>query len=883
MSTKQPQPQVNNSFKDSRQVGMGGMVTVTDQHDIKDVESPDMLNTWFDAGIIGVRTGSQIFATKPTGETGTPLQCMVAKTSDGVSYLISVYSSGTATNNFYLWDVKNSWWVPINGSYLPTFTQVKRFGYQGWCGGFGDDRLYFCNGYDHVARWRMNLDYLAVTTQPSDTSLTLNDASRFSIYTATISATLIADNVVTLNASPQQNAIYTNQWELGQMVYYVGSGVSGLTTNTLYYAVPTAYSLPTNGTSGNNLGFATSLANAIAGNVVSISGTPSGTNTIYKAEPIILQSAVGSTTNAIYYNKTGNVLTLTATIGASVAASSSVTTTITDRPMVQGNLSIHGKIFTTWQARLVMANQSLGAESTMYVSRVSQPEDWTTIGDDISSGGNQIFQDGFGAITDLKEFGAFLVVQKQDISYRFSFATNADLSAQFPQVTPIISGLGMGAINNQASVKAMNSIYYPTTTSGFINLSPVSSGTSNSTGVQVISYPINNYVQNSLDFTNSVGTFFRNKLLWTADSSSGSSVVMVYDTVRNAWTRFDSWNPKDIFVYNNLLYFISKFDGNVYQGFTGYTDNSNPYYAYVYSKMNNYGQPSLVKVADAIYVEGYMTQSTTIYADVLYNERGELFFETFKLAYGQNGFYFTNVNITGLDQVPINQGILDSLTPSQIKQLGFFRGYLSIDNSHGFFALQIKFYSKDADSVWFIIGQGANVEYQPQIPPLMRIDNTSVSGGIQHDFWILDADIATLTNPVDGVNTTFILPPSTQVVVYADGLRMTESVDYNLTNDHTIVFINNAQPHDTISVDYLPKQNTGTAPKNHWTLGATPTGAVDGVNTVFTFPASFQVVVYADGLRMDELVDYDLTDDHTVTFINNAQPHSAITVDYLPK
>lgn len=67
-----------------------------------------------------------------------------------------------------------------------------------------------------------------------------------------------------------------------------------------------------------------------------------------------------------------------------------------------------------------------------------------------------------------------------------------------------------------------------------------------------------------------------------------------------------------------------------------------------------------------------------------------------------------------------------------------------------------------------------------------------------------------------------------------------------------------------------------------WVFDSTPTGTVNGSNTVFTIavPAS-QVIVYADGLRMKAGVSYTFSTP-TITFINNAQPFSSISVDYLP-
>lgn len=807
-----------------------GINTIVDQHDIKDQESPDMQNMYFDMGVIGVRPGSKLFATKPAGETGEPLQIILAKTSDGVNYLISVYTSGTTTNNFYLWDNLNSQWLPINGTYLPTFTAVSYFGSQSWDYAYSMDSLYLGNGFDDMCRWKMSLGYTSEDVVSSGSTLPMVDASRFFIYSAAITAVNGDSTTVTLSNSPQQSAIYTNDWELGQLVFYVGDGITGLTSGKLYYAVPSAYSLPTNGISGNTLGFATSLANAVAKTTISISGSPANAQ-IFKAEPIVITSA-GNSYNAVYYSRTGNTLNLAGVVGHDIKGGAAVAPTITDRPGCP-----KGNIITTWQSRLVVSNcmaaqmsiwdssgttfstypvittsivkptMVSGSGNTMWLSRLSSPEDYVTNQDDMSSGGNQIFSDGAGSITDIKDFGEFLVVSKSNIQYRFSFIQNQDLSAQFPQIVPIISGIGMGPFSFKSSLKAMNTLFYPTASSGFVALSPTNTGYTSETGLEVISYNINNLIQSGYDFTKSKGVFYFNKLLWTCTNPSTQDFIFMYDTIRKAWTKFDNWNPVDMVVTNDNVFFFIGQDGNIYEGFDGYTDNDNPYNSYYKTKLHNFQKPSMVKTIDAIAVEGYMTQSTTLYADVLYNEKGRLFTQTYKMAYGLQGFIFTNVNITALGQTPINQSILDSLTPSQIQNFGYFRTFLSVPNAYGLFAVQIKFYSRDPNSIWFLTGYGMNPKFENIIPPLMRLDsqagfNFSQNAiGMNGFFTLPDGQTLKIETPpqtADGIITAFSVTHYPKFVV-VNGASLFEGDGYTVSGSGSAL---------TINITFAPQANS---------------------------------------------------------------------------
>lgn len=747
--TQQPLYFLDDQWQSFRSPGMRGLNTIVDPHDIGDQDASDLLNVWFDQGVIGTRPGSILYASKPASETGTPSQLMVPKTSDGVNYLIAVYTSGTNVNNFYVYDVTNTRWVLINGTYGPSFSKTLYFGSQSWTKAVGQDMLYFGNGYDNMGRWQMAMNYLSSAILSSNTTLPLTDATRFYQYSAGITAVNADNTTVTLSTSPQADSFYLNSWELGQPIYYVGTGITGLTTGTIYYAVPSAYSLASvSSLSGNTLGFATTKANAIAKTTISISGSPSNA-TVYKLQPIVVYDGT-TTTNMTYYSVTSNTLNLVGTAGQAYASGATVVPTITDRPgMPKGN------VLATWQGRFVTASSSasqqsiydsssityhtwptvtttiptpttIGANATMFqLSRTFNAEDFVPNTNDGAASFMESVPDGSGAIVDIKDFGQFLLISKSNSQWQFSYSINQTTGAQVPQLVPIISGIGSGPLNSRGTIKAMNSIFYPTASAGFISMSPLQSGFSVSTGYQVISNQINNYIQNGYDFTVSKGQFYYNKLFWTATNPNTQSKIFMYDTVRQAWSIFDNWNPVDMAVTNtNQFYYLAQ-NGNVYKAFQGYTDNSNPYNSYYTTKLHNFGQPAIVKTLDAIYIEGYMTQSTILYADVLYNEKGNQYLITYKITTTTAGVEYTSVTIGGMGSFPFYQSILDSFPPSQIQNFGYFRGYLSVPNAYGFHALQVKFYSKNANSVWFLTGYGMNPKFENNIPSSMRIDSTS--------------------------------------------------------------------------------------------------------------------------------------------------------------
>jgi hypothetical protein len=76
--------------------------------------------------------------------------------------------------------------------------------------------------------------------------------------TMSLSATAVASNLATLSS--------TAGLQTGQVVQFTGSGITGLTSGSAYFLFIA---------SATTVGFATSAANALAGTLISISGTPS--------------------------------------------------------------------------------------------------------------------------------------------------------------------------------------------------------------------------------------------------------------------------------------------------------------------------------------------------------------------------------------------------------------------------------------------------------------------------------------------------------------------------------------------------------------------------------------------------------------------------------
>lgn len=175
------------------QFGTGGLDTLNTPSDILDIELSDVRNMIFDDGLLQPRNGSLLYAAKPTSETNSPNQILVATDSNGLQYMISVYGI-----NIYLWDTINDQWIKLNQTYSPT-TSGLFYGSANWNTGrgLGGDTFYICNGTDDVAKWIMSITTLKVEALSTDTTITLNDSGDFpslgSILVQTGSGAIILD------------------------------------------------------------------------------------------------------------------------------------------------------------------------------------------------------------------------------------------------------------------------------------------------------------------------------------------------------------------------------------------------------------------------------------------------------------------------------------------------------------------------------------------------------------------------------------------------------------------------------------------------------------------------------------------------------------------
>lgn len=430
----------------------------------------------------------------------------------------------------------------------------------------------------------------------------------------------------------------------------------------------------------------------------------------------LIIKADGNEHTEVYTSRTGNVFTLTGTLSEDITAGESVTLDVIEKASME-----KGRILARHQSRLVVVNK-FGAETSGWYTVTNNPENFTT-GATVTAASTFTIADGNGGITGLHDFGKVLLIEKENSQHFFSIVTSSDLGSKLDKIEPGPAGTSIGSISQQATVQILNDLLYPTRTEGFTVSKPVTSGDSTSTGMEVISRKIQSFVTKDIVTTKCKGVAYRQNALWAVarKGATENTLVLVYDTLRQAWSRFEGWAVTDWETVNDKLYYLENGSGNIYQAYTNsFHDNNNPYEVSFYTKRYNFGLMSQTKTDDVIYVQGYMTPASEFFIDVFFNEEGLFGKQTFKIYKDAVGLLYSDPITDSQGQFIMGRPAMGYVSIHEIGNVSFFRTYLGIDVSKGFYNIQCRCYS-NKEAFWAVTGLGFNPTPNITIDPLMMM------------------------------------------------------------------------------------------------------------------------------------------------------------------
>lgn len=270
-----------------------------------------------------------------------------------------------------------------------------------------------------------------------------------------------------------------------------------------------------------------------------------------------------------------------------------------------------GNIFLAHEGRLFVGGLS-AFPNTIYYSKSGDSTDFTgTISSTAGAGGVQRFGAEGDKITALKNWNDKILVGKPDTLWTLQFDLDYGTQSETPIAKPLITSESVGPTNSSSTVGIDTFVSWITNTKKIKNLSEAS--VEDRLQINNLSDTIEPTI-NDLNFANAASVYFDRKLFIACRSNDASSndTVLVYDFKYNAWTKFTAWNVNCWVIWNDELYYGDSIQSRTYKVLTGRNDASSNIQTKWLSKEIDFGFPQIRKEQYELYVEGYISDNTTI-------------------------------------------------------------------------------------------------------------------------------------------------------------------------------------------------------------------------------------------------------------------------------
>lgn len=409
-----------------------------------------------------------------------------------------------------------------------------------------------------------------------------------------------------------------------------------------------------------------------------------------------------------------NILYLTASSTITCEDNRGVAQTVTEYANIpKGNiyLSANNRIFI---AGIVSTSQAVYfseyGNATNYVGADLVTDDTDTAPGIFNLG------EGGGAVTGMVQDEESIYIFKKSIIRK---ATLTDTVYTLTTLKPFDGkGQTVGSKSSKGLFTGGNAVYFTTSDNQIMELSRV----------ETVDYPqiipISSAIEPTVDqfnFDDSAGIVFKNKAyiaLKSNNTVSENDTVLVWNIDKKVWdSPIVGWRVSDWVVYSDGitedLYFADATSPNIYKVITESNDNGYEVKSNWRSKQYSFGKPYALKEIVDIYVEGYISENTSLDISLLLDEDGytQVFKTTVK---GTDSEYLYNnaeYNTIGLTTFGTRRfGSQDGV--SEMKK---FRVYLGKDfRASPFYNAQIEFASEGENYNWEVLSYAMKVREYSQ-------------------------------------------------------------------------------------------------------------------------------------------------------------------------
>mgnify|MGYP001571991177 CR=1 FL=1 len=565
-------------------------------------------------------------------------------------------------------------WENLNSSY----TSGQPFGFRE----FNEndefkDQLIFCNGIEPYSIWDGAIDQLNGAILSGATEVTVDTVLRSTIFYGPATASGSTDTTITIATAAWATDLWNDDFYVeitaGAFDTYV-SRISATTTTMITFASITG----------------------LAGLVTTFRIRQSKFN--HSGSLRIGTTDVAYTSLDRTTRFAGCTNTPAALDNAAVA-----------QAVVKHENNPRGNILETLNGKMFLAGYD---SSTIYVSKVFNATDFTYSSPRDAGEGDVIdFVEGGGQITGMGIQEDSIYVLKQDVIKTLTYTQDPN---DLANTNPVIAAPLVGPQYFQGVFKVDNYLHFASAKGGIKAAGRV--GTVDFVQTLQISDVIRPTVNDAV-FDTSSGVYFDGKTYVAAKTNSDSTyndVIFVYNFQKAAWDLpITGWPTSCFFVYDGSLYAGSSINKETYKLLvTDYIDDvgadETTYKAQWTSGYLNYGLPAKTKSFTALYVEGYISESTTLNVQIDYDYNGVTTTLTGSLAGTETDYILqvaddASLGTSPLGEVPFGAGSTDSSADS----LNKFRLYFTVPPVP-FYEVAFTFYSDGSGQRWKIVRFGPN-------------------------------------------------------------------------------------------------------------------------------------------------------------------------------
>jgi hypothetical protein len=372
-----------------------------------------------------------------------------------------------------------------------------------------------------------------------------------------------------------------------------------------------------------------------------------------------------------------------------------------------------GNILLVMNTRMFVAGVAKSPAS-IYYSDILDATDFTFSSPRVADEGGVInLPDGGYGITGMGIQENVIYAMKEDVIYTISFTQDEN---DFPVIQPLLRGVGIGPLGKDGVFNVENELYY-VSKDGNIR-SVTRSNVVQFPQTSALSDRISGYMD-TLTLDGECRTMYFKRKAYIALKRGGAlhnNIVLAYNFEKQAWEApIVGWTVGSFAEKDGVLHW-----GNSYTAETWFVsddlfaDDSVPFVAVARFAYDNGGKAANLKEFDTMFLEGYISENTTITIKQRYNYLGGQETRTSTLSGSEDTYIVSQsvYNVLGNDILGDNPLAIVVTEDDVLTDLLKFRVYFKTSKTP-YYEMSLEISSEDAGAQWELLRYGTNALLLP--------------------------------------------------------------------------------------------------------------------------------------------------------------------------